>query len=126
VRSGEEALETVLSRRVDLVVMETTGFPGMDGFDVARILKSIPRVAHVPVLLLAPSPDRARYAFALQSGAADLLPKPLPQALLEEKVWEVLSRRGFTRSPEGAPTPREKGSGVRPVSRSKEKPKSRS
>ena len=125
VRSGEEALETVLSRRVDLVVMDTTGFPGMDGFDVARILKSIPRVAHVPVLLLAPSPDRARYAFALQSGAADLLPKPTPQALLEEKVWEVLKRRGFARSAEGPPTPREKGTGARPPLRAREKPKSR-
>ena len=125
VRSGEEALETVLSRRVDLVLMDTTGFAGMDGFDVARILKSIPRAAHVPVLLLAPVPDRARSAFALQSGAADLLPKPLPQALLEEKVWNVLRRRGFTRSAEGAPTPRERGSGLRPVPRPRERPKSR-
>ena len=53
------------------------------------------------------------------------MPKPLPQALLEEKVWDLLRRRGFTRSPEGTPTPREKGSGVRPASRPKEKTKSR-
>ncbi|MFN7986306.1 MAG: serine/threonine-protein kinase [Thermoanaerobaculia bacterium] len=124
VRSAEEALETALSRKVDLVLMDTR-LPGMDGFDVARILKSIPRVAHLPVLLLAPSPDRAQHAFALQSGAADLLPKPVPQALLEERAWELLRRRGFTRPPEGTPIPREKAPS-RPAPRTRERSKSRS
>jgi len=124
VRSAEEALETALSRKVDLVVTET-GLPGMDGFDVARILKSIPRVAHIPVLLLAPSPDRARLAFALQSGAADLLPKPVPQALLEERVWGLMRRRGFTRSAEGAPTPRDRAPLPRPATHHRERSRSR-
>ena len=124
VRSAEEALETALSRQVDLVLMDTC-LPGMDGFDVARILKSIPRAAHLPVLLLARSPDRALHAFALQSGAADLLPKPAPQALLEERTWELLRRRGFTRPPEGAPAPREKSPSPRPASRQRERSKSR-
>ena len=124
VRSAEEALETALSRQVDLVLMDTC-LPGMDGFDVARILKSIPRAAHLPVLLLARSPDRALHAFALQSGAADLLPKPVPQALLEERAWELLRRRGFTRPPEGTPAPREKSPSPRPATRQRERSKSR-
>jgi CheY-like chemotaxis protein len=124
VTSAEEALETALSRQVDLVLMDTR-LERMDGFDVARILKSIPRVAHLPVLLLTPSPDRAKHAFALQSGAADLLPKPVPQALLEERVWELLRRRGFSRPPEGTPVPREKPPAPRPASRQRERSKSR-
>ena len=124
VRTAEEALETALSRKVDLVLMDTR-LPGMDGFDVARILKSIPRAAHLPVLLLAPGPDRALHAFALQSGAADLLPKPVPQAYLEERVWELLRRRGFLRPPEGAPPSREKAPPSRPASRARERSKSR-
>lgn len=123
VRSAEEALETALSRQVDLVLM-STHLPGMDGFDVARILKSIPRAAHIPVLLLAPGPDRAKHAFALQSGAADLLPEPVPQALLEERTWELLRRRGFVRSAE-APPPREKATPARPSSRPVSRPPSR-
>ncbi len=124
VTGAEEALETALSRQVDLVLMETR-LSGMDGFDVARILKSIPRVAHLPVLLLAPAPDRAQHAFALQSGAADLLPKPVPQALLEERAWELLRRRGFVRPVEAAPAPREKPPSSRTSTRLREKSKSR-
>jgi PleD family two-component response regulator len=97
----------------------------MDGFDVARILKSIPRAAHIPVLLIAPAPDRAQHAFALQSGAADLLPQPVPQAVLEERTWELLRRRGFTR-PAGAPAAaREKTPSSRPATRQREGSKSR-
>jgi CheY-like chemotaxis protein len=124
VRSAEEALETALSRPVDLVVMDTE-LPGMDGYDVARILKSIPRAAHPPVLLLAPSPDRARHAFALQSGAADLLPKPLPPGMLEGKAWELLQRRGFSRTGEPSPAPREKASAQRSAARPRDRSKSR-
>jgi serine/threonine protein kinase/DNA-binding NarL/FixJ family response regulator len=124
VTKAEEALETALSRQVDLVLMDTC-LKGMDGYDVARILKSIPRAAHLPVLLLAPAPDRAKHAFALQSGAADLLPKPVSQTVLEERVWELLGRRGFTRPPEGVPTPREKTPQPRATTRQRERSKSR-
>jgi len=123
VRTAEEALETALSRQVDLVLMSTR-LPGMDGFDVARILKSIPRAAHIPVLLLAPGPDRAKHAFALQSGAADLLPEPVPQALLEERTWDLLRRRGFSRPSESGPA-REKAPPTRPPSRPASRPSSR-
>jgi DNA-binding response OmpR family regulator len=108
---------------VDLVLMDTR-LPGMDGFDVARILKSIPRAAHLPVLLLAPGPDRAQHAFALQSGAADLLPKPVPQALLEERAWDLLRRRGFHRPADGA-VRGEKTPPPRSAARTRERSKSR-
>ncbi len=123
VTSAEEALETALSRQVDLVLMNAR-LSRLDGFDVARILKSTPRAAHVPVLLFAAHPDRALHAFALQSGAADLLPKPIPQTLLEERAWELLRRRGFTRPAEGGPAPREK-TPPRSATRQRERSKSR-
>ncbi|MCL4810535.1 MAG: hypothetical protein KJ062_22455, partial [Thermoanaerobaculia bacterium] len=88
-------------------------------------LKSIPRATPPPVLLLARSPDRARHAFALQSGAADLLPKPLPPGMLEEKAWELLRRRGFVRPGEPGGTPREKAPAPRPAARTRDRSKSR-
>ncbi|MBK9089592.1 MAG: protein kinase [Holophagales bacterium] len=124
VTTAEEALETALSRQVDLVLMNAR-LSRLDGFDVARILKSTPRSAHIPVLLLASHPDRALHAFALQSGAADLLPKPVPQALLEERAWELLRRRGFTRPAEGGPAHREKTPPPRSAARQRERSKSR-
>jgi serine/threonine protein kinase len=124
VTSAEEALETALSRQVDLVLMNAR-LSRLDGFDVARILKSTPRAAHIPVLLLASHPDRALHAFALQSGAADLLPHPVPQPLLEERAWELLRRRGFSRPAEGGTSAREKTPPPRSTSRQRERSKSR-
>lgn len=124
VTSAEEALETALSRQVDLVLMNAR-LSRLDGFDVARILKSTPRSAHLPVLLLASHPDRALHAFALQSGAADLLPKPVPQALLEERAWDLLRRLGFSRPAEGAPAVREKTPPPRSATRHRERSRSR-
>jgi CheY-like chemotaxis protein len=124
VTSAEEALETALSRQVDLILMNTR-LSRLDGFDVARILKSTPRAAHVPVLLLASHPDRALHAFALQSGAADLLPNPVPQQLLEERAWELLRRRGFTRPTEGGAAARDKTPPPRSATRQRERSKSR-
>ena len=122
--SAEEALETALSRRVDLVLMNSR-LSRLDGFDVARILKSSPRAAHLPVLLLASRPDRAQLAFALQSGAADLLHRPVPQALLEERVWELLRLRGFTRPSEGGPAHRDRTPSPRSATRQRERSRSR-
>lgn len=124
VTSAEEALETALSRQVDLVLMDSR-LSKLDGFDVARILKSSPRTALLPVLLLASRPDRALLAFALQSGAADLLPKPVPQALLEERTWELLRLRGFTRPAEGGVPHKEKTPPPRSATRQRERSKSR-
>lgn len=124
VTSAEEALETALSRQVDLVLMNAR-LSRLDGFDVARILKSTPRAAHIPVLLLASHPDRALHAFALQSGAADLLPHPVPQPLLEERAWELLRRRGFSRPAEGGTSARDKTPPPRSTARQRERSKSR-
>ena len=69
--------------------------PGMDGFDVTRVIKSQPNLAALPVLLAADRLDRSRYAFGIQSGANELLLKPIEPALLRERVGTLLRHRGF-------------------------------
>ena len=51
--------------------------PGMDGFDVTRVIKSQPNLAALPVLLAADRLERSHYAFGIQSGANELLLKPI-------------------------------------------------
>lgn len=95
VRSGQEAMETLLVRPVDIVVLDVT-LPDMDGFDVTRIIKSQPNLAMLPVLLTTGRRDRNQLAFGIQSGAADVLTKPLGPGILASSVWKILEYRGFT------------------------------
>ncbi len=92
--SGQEALEALVKGPVDLVVMDVA-LPGMDGFDVTRVIKSQPNLAALPVLLAADRLERSHYAFGIQSGANELLLKPIEAALLRERVGKLLRHRGF-------------------------------
>ena len=92
--SGQEALEALVRGPVDLVVMDVS-LPGMDGFDVTRVIKSQPNLAALPVLLAADRLDRSRYAFGIQSGANELLLKPIEPVLFRERVGALLRHRGF-------------------------------
>jgi CheY-like chemotaxis protein len=98
VRSGREALETVLVERVDVILMAAK-LSDIDGFDVARILKSRPELARIPVLLFSERPDRTALVFAIQSGAVGLLPKPIPQQTLAQRLWQILQHQDFTPPP---------------------------
>ena len=74
--SGPEALESLVKEPADLVVMDVS-LPGMDGYDVTRVIKSQPNLAALPVVLAADRLERSHYAFGIQSGANELLLKPV-------------------------------------------------
>jgi DNA-binding response OmpR family regulator len=67
----------------------------MDGFDVTRVIKSQPNLAALPVVLAADRLERSHYAFGIQSGANELLQKPLDAAKLRVRVGALLRHRGF-------------------------------
>lgn len=108
--SGQDALEALVRGPIDLVVMDVA-LPGMDGFDVTRVIKSQPNLAALQVLLAADRLERSHYAFGIQSGANELLLKPIEPALLRERVGKMLRHRGFqlpgwapdASGPDGAP-----------------------
>jgi serine/threonine protein kinase len=85
---GQRALEILLKRRISAVLMDVE-LPGMDGFDVTRVLKAQRDFAALPILLVADRPDRRLLAFAIQSGAADLLARPLGVDALAARVRDV-------------------------------------
>jgi CheY-like chemotaxis protein len=92
--TGQRALEILHDEGVDLLVMQMQ-MPVLDGFDVARILKSQPRFAELPIVFTASQLPRARLAYALQAGAADVLELPVEPKTVQEKVWRILSHWGF-------------------------------
>lgn len=95
--TGEEALARLMEGPVDLVLLDVQ-MPVMDGFDTLRVVRQNARFERLPVLLMSSFLERNRLAFAIQSGATDFVPKPLEMPHLVEKVWGLLTSRGFARS----------------------------
>ncbi|HET8747556.1 MAG TPA: ATP-binding protein, partial [Ramlibacter sp.] len=84
--SGPEALEA-LTRQDFAAVLLDVRMPGMDGFEVAREIRSRPRSRFTPILFVTAGddPDEAMLsAYAL--GAVDFLAKPLRAEVLKAKV----------------------------------------
>jgi DNA-binding response OmpR family regulator len=98
-KDGRGALEMLLKQPVDLVLLDLT-LPDMDGFDVTRVIKSQEGSAQVPIVIMTNRLDRSRFAFGIQSGASDLLQKPLALESATLRIWNVLAHRGFVPPPE--------------------------
>jgi DNA-binding response OmpR family regulator len=81
-------------RTVDLVLIDAS-LPGMDGFDVTRIMKAQPDLADVPVLLASARVDRKIYSFGMSVGAADVIRKPVTPGFVAWRAWQLLGRHGF-------------------------------
>ncbi len=79
---GESGLARALSLHPDVILLDVR-LPGIDGFEVARRLKSRPELTRIPVIFLsACAQDSARRA-AFAVGGVDYISKPYePQRLL--------------------------------------------
>jgi len=84
-RSGEEALQRLAGAEFAAIVLDVS-IPGMDGFQIAGLIKSHPDCCHVPLIFLTGdiSADKMRAGYAL--GAADYLFKPFEPEVLRSKV----------------------------------------
>ncbi|QHF47423.1 two-component system response regulator [Pseudomonas sp. S35] len=91
--SGLEALELLLLHEVDLVLLDVM-MPGMDGFEVARLMRGSQRTRMTPIIFLsanAQSPAAVLEGYA--SGAIDYLFKPFDPHILKPKVQALLEHQ---------------------------------
>ncbi|MFN3356980.1 MAG: diguanylate cyclase, partial [Pseudomonas sp.] len=91
--SGVEALELLLLHEVDLVLLDVM-MPGMDGFEVARLMRGSQRTRMTPIIFLsanAQSPAAVLEGYA--SGAIDYLFKPFDPHILKPKVQALLEHQ---------------------------------
>src|SRR5687768_7275679 len=88
--SGEEALKITLNKDVDLIILDVQ-MPGMDGFEVARILKSKPRTKNIPIIFAtAENKERKFVMKGYDEGAIDYFFKPLDPEIVKAKVTILL------------------------------------
>ncbi|MBI5570222.1 MAG: sigma 54-interacting transcriptional regulator [Desulfomonile tiedjei] len=89
--SGSEALEK-LGSGIDLVLLDVM-MPGMDGFEVARRIRSDPFNSDIPIIvvtILTGKEDRLR---AVESGANDFISKPIDKLELRVRLTSLLKMK---------------------------------
>jgi two-component system phosphate regulon response regulator PhoB len=89
---GEDGLRQSLEERPDAVVLDIM-LPRLNGFEVAKKLRSESRTAQIPLLILSAKGEAESRIKGLESGADDYLPKPFSPRELVLRIQGLLRRR---------------------------------
>lgn len=91
---GPQAVEKARSLKPDLIILDIM-LPGMDGFEVCRLLR---QEMNVPILMLTARDDEIDRVVGLEVGADDYLTKPFSVRELIARVKALLRRVRLIRS----------------------------
>ncbi len=95
-RSGEEALELLLVNDYALALLDVQ-MPGMDGFELAELMRGSERSRHVPIIFVtAGTGDTTRRFRGYEAGAVDFIQKPIEADILRSKAnvfFELYNQR---------------------------------
>jgi diguanylate cyclase (GGDEF)-like protein len=83
--SGEQAVEVAKTVLPDLILLDVM-MPGMDGYEVCRVIKQSPKLADVPIIFSTGLGDQDAEARGLSLGAIDYITKPIQPVILSARV----------------------------------------
>jgi putative two-component system response regulator len=86
---GAEGVALATTECPDVIVMDVM-MPGLDGWEACTQIKSHPRTANVPVILLTGANDRDLSQHAIAVGATAILKKPCPADMLRNTISSAL------------------------------------
>ena len=90
---GLQAIRQVKQAPPDLILLDVM-MPGMSGFEVAAVLRSMPEANKIPIIILSIVDDRAR---GRAVGADSYLSKPINMEVLLPEIDGLLRRRESTK-----------------------------
>jgi two-component system cell cycle response regulator len=83
------------------VILLDLQMPGMDGYEVCRILRQGPKTGTIPVVMLTASDDPHLNREAYAAGAQACVPKPFRKDSLIAVIEAALARRPRGNPPDG-------------------------
>jgi signal transduction histidine kinase len=84
--SADEALSLLLQHEFAMAILDVQ-MPGMNGFELAELMRSTDRTKHIPIVFVSAAGRELNYAFkGYESGAVDFLHKPLDIHAVKSKV----------------------------------------
>jgi len=90
--SGEEALELLETRGVDVVLLDLM-MPGIGGAEVLRRMKENEDLRATPVVMISGRQDMDQIISCIQAGADDYLLKPFNPVLLQARISAGIERK---------------------------------
>jgi DNA-binding response OmpR family regulator len=88
VRSGEEGLAELDRHPTRLVILDV-GLPGIDGFEVCRLMRAR---SSIPIIMLTARDEESDRVAGLEVGADDYVPKPFSPRELVARIKAILRR----------------------------------
>jgi DNA-binding response OmpR family regulator len=88
---GEDGVRACQSSRPDIVILDIR-LPDIDGYEVARRLRSDRRTADIPIIFLTEKRDRSERLQGLELGADDYITKPFDVQELRLRIRNALRR----------------------------------
>src|SRR5688500_18705127 len=92
VRDGHLATDRLDTHPPDIILADAD-MPKRDGYQGAAYVKSRPKLAHIPVVLLTGAFEPIDQALAAAAGSSDVLAKPFEPQLVINRVKELLGKK---------------------------------
>lgn len=89
--SGSEGLALARQKAPDCLVLDVM-LPGMDGLEVCRALRTDPKTAAIPIIMLTARADETDRIVGLELGADDYVAKPFSPGELVARIRALLRR----------------------------------
>ncbi len=93
-KSGKEAIEVAIRNMPDLILLDIM-MPGMNGYDVARVLSRNEKTNIIPIVLISALRDVEERVKGLEAGAMDFFSKPLHIPELKTKINSLLKIKTY-------------------------------
>jgi two-component system, OmpR family, alkaline phosphatase synthesis response regulator PhoP len=100
--NGEKAIKIAKSEIPDMIILDLM-LPGIDGLEVARVLKSRDNTKAIPIIMLSAKGDESDIVSGLELGADDYITKPFSPKILIARIRAVLRRKSDEISSENTP-----------------------
>ena len=101
--NGEVALKAVQSQSPDLILLDIM-MPGMDGYEVCKVLKSAEDTAAIPVIFISALTEVEGILKAFQAGGVDYITKPFRPEEVLARVQTHLALQNAIQEKEAAHT----------------------
>ena len=89
---GDQALPILKQGGIDFLVTDWN-MPGMQGLELLKAVRSDPKLAKLPVLLVTAEAKRDQIVEAAQAGVSGYVLKPFTAQTLKAKIEKILAMR---------------------------------
>ncbi|OGR01347.1 MAG: histidine kinase [Deltaproteobacteria bacterium RIFOXYD12_FULL_50_9] len=92
-RNGEQAYQILNKGKIDFIISDWN-MPVMNGIELLKKVKSTPKLADIPFLMMTAESEKEHIIEAIQAKVDQYLIKPFNQEMLGQKIGQALHKMG--------------------------------